>query len=125
MEVLTDTRGVDFKPYLEGILKTIDGIWVKNLPSEARGANGIKGATAIRFTIAHDGRLAAMHLDASTHTDSLNRAAWGAIAGVGQFPPLPADFPGPSLELRIRFLVNQPKPTVTAQPDPATASAPK
>ena len=38
---------------------------------------------------------------------AIDRAAWGSITGVGQFPPLPKEVHGPNLELRIHYLVNK------------------
>jgi len=65
--------------------------------------------TLIRFTILPDGRVSAMNLDGSTHDDAINKAAWGSINAVGQFPPLPKEFHGPNLELRIDFEVLKPE----------------
>jgi outer membrane biosynthesis protein TonB len=48
-----------------------------------------------------------MNLDGSTQDEAIDRAAWGAIKGNNPFPPLPNQFHGPQLELRIRFLVNK------------------
>jgi len=60
----------------------------------------------IRLTINPDGSLTAMHLERSAQDHELDRAAWGSITGVGQFPPLPRDFHGSHLELRVHFHVN-------------------
>lgn len=106
VEVLSDTQGVDFGPYLRRILGDIYRSWLPLIPEEARPPLNKQGETQIRFTILPDGRIGAMHLDGSTHDQALDRAAWGGITGVGQFPPLPASFHGPNLELRINFLVN-------------------
>jgi hypothetical protein len=69
VEILTDTQGVDFGPYIK----------------KAVGIN-------------------------------IDRSAWGAITAVGQFPPLPAEFKGSHLELRINFRTNRPFPS---SPPPA------
>ncbi|MGI4831011.1 MAG: TonB family protein [Janthinobacterium lividum] len=106
VDILSDTHGVDFNPYLHGILNKIYGQWVGLLPEEAHKPTLAKGETDVRFTISPDGNIASMHLDANTHDDQLNHAAWGAISGAQQFPPLPAAFTGPNLELRIHFRVN-------------------
>ncbi|MEO6982052.1 MAG: TonB C-terminal domain-containing protein [Edaphobacter sp.] len=110
VEVLSDTQGVDFGPYLRRILGDIRRTWIPLIPEEARPPLNKQGETLIRFTILPDGRIGAMSLDASSHDQSINRAAWGGITGVGQFPPLPASFHGPQLELRIDFLVNMTPP---------------
>ena len=106
-EILSDTQGVNFQPYLARIIRLIYQQWLPLLPEEARPPLNKQGATLVRFTINPDGTVAAMHLDGSTHDDALNRAAWGSITGVGQFPPLPKQFHGPNLELRIHYSVNQ------------------
>ncbi len=107
VEVLSDTMGVDFAPYLRRILTDIRRTWIPLIPEEARPPLNKQGETLIRFTILPDGRIGEMHLEASTHDQAIDRAAWGGITGVGQFPPLPSNFKGPLLELRIDFLVNK------------------
>ncbi len=106
-EILSDTQGVNFQPYLRRILQEIYDQWIPLIPEEARPPLRKSGTTQIRFTILPDGTIGAMHLDGSTHDDALNKAAWGSITGVGQFPALPSQFHGPNLELRIHYLVNQ------------------
>jgi TonB family protein len=110
VEVLSDTMGVDFGPYLRRILSDIKRTWLPLIPEEARPPLNKQGETLIRFTILPDGRIAAMKLDGSSQDIAIDRAAWGGITGVGQFPPLPANFKGPQLELRIDFLVNKTPP---------------
>lgn len=106
-EILSDTQGVNFNPYLHRILRTIYDRWISLLPEDARAPKRLSGRTLIRFTIQPDGEVSAMHLDGSTHEDSLNRAAWAAIATSANFPALPQEFHGPNLELRIHFEVNE------------------
>ena len=106
-EILSDTQGVNFQPYLQRIIRLIYAQWIPLLPEEARPPLNKRGTSQIRFTINPDGTIAAMHLDGSSHDVALDKAAWGSITGVGQFPPLPKQFHGPNLELRIHYLVNQ------------------
>jgi TonB family protein len=98
---------VNFQPYLQRILRMIYEQWLPLIPEEARPPLMKQGVTQIRFIINPDGTVAYMHLDGSTHDEALDRAAWGSITGVGQFPPLPKQFTGPNLELRIHYLVNR------------------
>jgi TonB family protein len=107
VDVLSDTMGVNFDPYLKKIIREIYNTWLPLIPEEARPPLNKQGETLIRFTINPDGRISAMNLDGSSHDDAINRAAWGSITGVGQFPPLPSEFHGPNLELRIHYLVNK------------------
>jgi len=107
VEVLSDTMGVDFAPYLRRILSDIKRTWIPLIPEEARPPLNKQGETLIRFIILPDGRVGTMNLDGSTQDEAIDRAAWGAIKGNNPFPPLPNQFHGPQLELRIRFLVNK------------------
>jgi outer membrane biosynthesis protein TonB len=116
VEVLSDTRGVDFSPYLNTIIHSIRDRWIVLLPGEAHPPTAMKGETDIRFTILPDGTVSYMHLDASTHHIPLDRAAWGAIA-TSKLGTLPAGFIGPNLELRLRFRVNL--DALEASPAPA------
>jgi hypothetical protein len=107
VDILSDTMGVNFDPYLKKIMRQIYNTWIPLIPEEARPPLNKAGVTQLRFTILPDGRIGGMVLEGSTHDDALNRAAWGSITGVGQFPALPSEFHGPNLELRIHYLVNQ------------------
>jgi len=109
-EILSDTQGVDFGPYIRRILSDIKRNWIPLIPEEARPPLNKQGETLVRFTILPDGRIAAMNLDGSSQDQSIDKACWGAITGEGQFPPLPANFHGPNLELRIDFFTNKPIP---------------
>jgi len=108
LEILSDTQGVDFKPYLKDAMGQIYKQWLTLMPEAAKKKEE-KGATLIRVTINPDGTIAAMHLDGSSKDAALDRTAWGAITGVGNFPALPSTFHGPNLVVRIHFLVNQGK----------------
>jgi TonB family protein len=116
VEILTDTQGVDFGPYVRKALAIIKKNWIPLIPEEARPPANMQGETLIRFTISPDGHVSAMHLDGSSQHTNIDRAAWGAITAVGQFPALPTEFKGPHLELRIDFLTNRASPV---SPPPA------
>ncbi len=105
-EVLSDTLGVDFGPYIKRLLRILRASWYPLIPEECSPPLNKEGSTLIRFTINSNGTVSAMHLDASTHDTAIDRAAWGSITGVGQFPPLPKEFNGPNLELRIHFIIS-------------------
>jgi hypothetical protein len=57
-------------------------------------------------------------LDGSSQQTNIDRPAWGAITSVGQLPPLPTEFKGPLIEVRINFLTNRSLPA-SAVPQPA------
>ena len=109
-DILSDTQGVDFGPYMRQALPMIRKSWASSLPQEDVPAGKSPAETVIRFTISRNGKISAMELVESAHQIEVDRAAWGSIVGVGQFPSLPAEFNGPSLILRIGFRVNPPQP---------------
>jgi TonB family protein len=72
-------------------------------------AQSKKGKLAIEFAITKDGKLADMRLVATSGDTILDRAAWGSITASNPFPPLPSEFTGPYLALRVRFYYNPDK----------------
>ncbi len=106
MEVLSDTMGVDFGPYLSRVLHDVRQNWYTLIPEAARPPLLKKGDLFIRFAILKDGRVAGMTLERPSGDVSLDRAAWGGITGSNPFPPLPQEFRGEYLELRFHFFYN-------------------
>ncbi|HEY4904390.1 MAG TPA: TonB family protein [Candidatus Sulfotelmatobacter sp.] len=106
LEILSDTQGVDFGPYLQRILQDVKENWYRIIPESAQMK---KGKLAIEFAITKDGNVAGMKLVATSGDTALDRAAWGGITASNPFPPLPTDFGGPYLALRFRFYYNPDK----------------
>jgi TonB family protein len=107
MEVLSDTMGVDFGPYLQRLHHDIQVSWDPLIPEAARPPLLKQGVVVIRFTILPGGKIGAITLEGPSGDVSLDRAAWGGILGASPFPPLPKAFKGPKLELRCFFLYNK------------------
>ena len=105
-DVLSDTQGVDFAPYLQRILQDVREKWYELIPLSAEMK---KGKLAIEFAITKNGQVADMRLVASSGDVALDRPAWGAITGSNPFPPLPSEFTGQYLALRFRFYYNPDK----------------
>jgi TonB family protein len=106
LEVLSDTQGVDFGPYLERVLQVVRMNWYNLIPEEARPPLLKKGKVAIEFAITKDGKVAGMRIVAPSGDTPLDRAAWGGITASSPFAPLPNQFHGPYLALRFRFYYN-------------------
>ena len=106
LDILSDTQGVDFGPYLARILEDVRRNWYILIPVSAEMK---KGKLAIEFAITKDGNVADMRLVATSGDVALDRAAWGGITASNPFPPLPSDFTGPYLALRFRFYYNPDK----------------
>ncbi len=109
-EILSDTMGVDFGPYMNHIIRETRMTWEPLIPESARPPLMKSGVVAIEFMIGPDGRVlpGQMRLVGPSGDPSLDRGAWGAITG-SNYPPLPKEFKGPYLALRFYFLYN-PKP---------------
>lgn len=105
-DILSDTQGVDFGPYMRQALQSIRRLWLSSESVRVTPADKSQTETIIRFTISPEGKISAMELVQATHQIEIDRAAWGSITGVGEFPPLPTEFNGPNLVLRIGFRVN-------------------
>jgi outer membrane biosynthesis protein TonB len=106
MEVLSDTEGVDFGPYLNRVLQTIKNNWYAQIPESARAPIFKRGKLSIVFAIKKDGEVDGMRLEASSGDTPLDRGAWGGITLSSPFPPLPPEFHGSYLGLRIHFYYN-------------------
>jgi TonB family protein len=106
LDILSDTQGVDFGPYLQRILQNVRENWYHLIPESAEMK---KGKLAIEFAITKDGKVADMRLVASSGDVALDRPAWGSITASNPFPPLPSNFTGPFLALRFRFYYNPDK----------------
>lgn len=106
LDILSDTQGVDFGPYLQRILQDVRDNWYHLIPESAEMK---KGKLAIEFAITREGQVADMKLVASSGDVALDRPAWGSITSSNPFPPLPSEFTGPYLSLRFRFYYNPDK----------------
>jgi TonB family protein len=105
-EILSDTMGVDFGPYMQRIIYDTERAWWPIIPEIARPPLNKQGKVLVRFKIMKDGSVKEMQLEGPSGDVSLDRAAWGGIVGASPFPQLPKDFKGPYLELRFYFLYN-------------------
>ena len=105
-EILSDTLGVDFGPYMQRIIYDTKRAWYPIIPEEAQPPLNKQGKVLVRFKILPDGSVKEMKLEGPSGDVSLDRAAWGGILGASPYPPLPKNFKGPFLELRFYFLYN-------------------
>ncbi len=109
LDVLSDTMGVDFGPYLARVLHDVRQNWYNLIPEAARAPLMKKGKVSIEFDILKDGKVAGMHYVGGSGDVALDRAAYGGITASNPFPPLPAEFSGPYLALRFHFYYNPDK----------------
>jgi TonB family protein len=106
LEILSDTQGVDFGPYLERVVFMVRRNWYNVIPEAAMPPILKRGKVSIEFAITRDGKVAGMRLISGSGDVSLDRAAWGGITASNPFPPLPSQFTGQYLALRFHFFYN-------------------
>jgi TonB family protein len=106
VDVLSDTMGVDFGPYLSRILHEVRTNWFNRIPESARAPLMKRGKVSIQFDILKTGQIAAMEVVGTSGDPSLDGAAIGGINQSGPFPPLPPQFQGQYLALRFHFFYN-------------------
>jgi TonB family protein len=106
VDILSDTQGVDFTSYINRLLATLRRNWMVVMPQSA--FMGDKGAVYTTFQINPDGSVPSPdpELERSSGKEPLDNAAMSAIHASNPFEPLPPQFHGPFLKLRIAFLYN-------------------
>ena len=105
-EILTDTMGVDFGPYLARIVDIVRNNWYHVMPESVYPPILKQGKVSIEFFILKDGKVSGMQVHFPSGDVALDRAAWGSITASTPFPPLPREFPGQNLGLRFYYFYN-------------------
>jgi len=105
-EILTDTMGVDFGPYMTKVAKTVRETWYSVMPPSVYPPVKKQGRVSIEFAIQKDGKVTGEKVGTSSGDVMLDRAAYASISGSGPFAPLPKEFPGQRSEFRFYFFYN-------------------
>ncbi len=103
--ILSNTRGVDFGPYLAQILAIVRENWYAVIPESAR--LGEKGEVSLVFDIQKDGSVPKVELVSSSGKRPLDLAAIASIRASIPFPPLPSEFTGNHLLLQFNYFYNE------------------
>ncbi len=106
-EILTDTRGVDFSPYMATVKGIVDSRWRLMIPSQAYPPVLKQGEVSIDFYIRKDGKVDGVKIHKSSGEEALDLAAWGSVTALAPFPPLPSEFAGEGIGARFHFCYNQ------------------
>lgn len=107
LQLLSDTNGVDFKPYLLQVLAAIRHNWYANMPDTVR--SGKRGKVVIQFIIDRRGGIPKLVIASSSGTEAFDRAAVTGVSASNPFPPLPAEFKGDQIRLELAFSYNKPR----------------
>ncbi|MGH9558992.1 MAG: energy transducer TonB family protein [Bryobacteraceae bacterium] len=107
LQLLSDSHGVDFKPYLIQVLVAVRRNWMAVFPEAAR--LGMRGRVLIQFSIDRNGGVPKLVIAEGAGSEPLDRAAVAAVSASYPFPPLPADYRGNQIRLQLAFAYNMPK----------------
>lgn len=105
-QILSDTMGVDFHPYLLRMLALVRRNWYAVIPEIAR--LGRRGRVVLQFSILRDGSVPDLSLAEGSGTHSLDSAALVSIRLSNPFPALPQEFPGEDIRMQFTYLYNLP-----------------
>jgi len=81
--------------YIQTMVQRIRSAWNQN--------QGNKGLCIVKVTIQRDGRLTDVEVERSAGDPVLDRAARSAVVSTRQLPPLPAQYPNPTLGVHLTF----------------------
>ena len=105
LELLSDPKGVDFRPYLLQLLNAVRRNWYAVIPESARlGLE--RGRVAVQFSVDKNGDVPKLVIASSANSQPLDRAAVAGVSASLPFPPLPRDFTGDEIRLQFVFLYN-------------------
>lgn len=104
IEMLSDPKGVDFRPYLIRVLSAVRRNWQAVIPQSAK--LGRRGKVVIQFAIDRTGQVPKLVIAVPSGAEALDRAAVAGISASNPFPPLPPEFTGGEIRLQLNFLYN-------------------
>lgn len=122
IQILSDTMGVDFRPYMKDLRDKVQKMWIQLVPQSAVSPEFKPGKVVLNFSILPDGRVAGLKIAESSGDISLDRAAYGAITYSIPLPKLPEEFKGAYLLLSTSFLYNPDRAPSKPDEKPAAQS---
>lgn len=107
-DTLSDIKGLHFGSYLAITAHDVQLNWCKLIPQETRETTEV----TIQFSILKDGEVAEIQVSSPSGNYSLDHAALDAINASAPFKPLPSEFGGDHIGLRMHFLYNSASETI-------------
>jgi TonB family protein len=101
LELMSDTKGADFKPYLIQVLALVKKNWYAVIPESARLGN--HGVVEVQFIIDRTGQVPKLVIATESGSGALDRAAVAGVGASQPFPPFPKDFTGLQIRLQLSF----------------------
>ena len=125
VQILPDTAGVDFGPYMKELRALVQKQWDPLVPQSAMPPMMKRGRVVIEFAIMKDGSVQGHEVGDRVGRSSLGPRGLGAITSAIPLPALPAAYRPGYLRLRTGFYYNSDPadfakpPTATPTPQPA------
>lgn len=107
VEILSDTKGMDFASYMQSVVHNIKRNWYSVIPSSARKPTLKRGTVRIEFAITKNGTIEGLHYSSSSGDAELDRACYIGVSDSSPLPPLPPDFKGQDVRVRMTFRYNE------------------
>src|ERR1700744_440436 len=104
LELKSDPMGVDFRPYMLQVLAAVRRNWFAVYPEAAR--LGQRGEVVLEFAISKGGVVTKVIFSSESGMKALDQSAVAAISASNPLPPLPSDFKGDRIVLRMTFMYN-------------------
>jgi TonB family protein len=104
-ELRSDPKGVDFTQYLVQVRTKVKRNWLLVIPDAAR--RGRRGVVQVDFAIDRSGVAHAVKIAVPSGVQSFDLAAVAGITASYPFPPLPPEYKGDQIELRMTFTYTQ------------------
>jgi TonB family protein len=92
IDVLSDTKGFNVKPYLRTVARIVRSNWYIVMPNVVRAPKLEQGHVAIDFRVMKDGQINDVKYHENSEDPKLDRAAYAAITQSGPLPALPSEF---------------------------------
>jgi TonB family protein len=105
LELLSDSGGVDFRPYLIRVLAAVRRNWFAVIPESARLGQAA-GRVVVQFAVDRSGKLIKVAFASESGIRALDLAAVSGISASNPLPPVPPEFKGEQLRLQLTFLYN-------------------
>ena len=106
IDILTDTEGIDFGPYLRSAMDQIRKNWYDLIPAEAKAPSFKQGLAIVTCSIRKDGTIDTVRISSPSGDSNFDDAASNAVKNSSPLAPLPAQFTKPALTVRLRFFYN-------------------
>jgi TonB family protein len=107
LELRSDPMGVDFRPYMLQVLAAVRRNWFAVYPEAAR--LGQRGEVILEFAITKPGVVTKVIFSTESGAKALDQSAVAAISASNPLPPLPGEFKGDRIVLRMTFMYNIPR----------------